>query len=94
MFDELALQRVQFIAVSHPFDRFDLAALRFGTKHKTRTNNPSVDDRAACPAIPCAATFLRAHQAEAVAQDIQQSFVRLAKILYFIAVDRGGYCYG
>ena len=64
-------------------------AFSLRAEHQARAHEPAVEDDAAGAAVAGAAAFLGAGQPQAIAQDIEQRLVRLAKELDVIAVDCG-----
>jgi hypothetical protein len=89
MFDELLLQRVQFVAIGHAFDGADLAAFDLGAEHQARTDKPAVDGDTTGAAVAGAAAFLGAGETETVAQNVEQRFIGFADEIDLVAVDDG-----
>src|SRR4029450_9556924 len=87
--DELALQRVELVAVRHALDGLDLAAPGVGAEDEAGANELAVEHDAAGAAVAGAAPFLGAGEAQPVAQDVEQRLTRLADEVYGVAVDRG-----
>ena len=71
MLQELLLQRVQAIAVSHVLDGLDVASLCLGTEHEARTDEAVVDHNAACAAVAGGTTFLAASQMQGFTKDVE-----------------------
>ena len=65
------------------------AAFGLGAEHQAGADEPAVDRDAAGAAVAGAAAFLRAGQAQAVAQHVEQRLVGLADEFDGVAVDRG-----
>src|SRR6266540_6059168 len=71
--DEGLLQRVQPPVPCQPFDRHDLAALGGDGQREARQDTPAVQQDRAGAARPLVAALLRAAEAEAVPQRVQQA---------------------
>src|SRR6266849_2305717 len=89
-FEETALQRMQFIALRHALDGFDLLAVGFDREDQARTDHGSVDHDGARAAIAGAAAFLGAGQHQFVAENVKERLLRLAQILVFVAIHGRG----
>src|SRR5688572_24883785 len=91
--EELALERVQLVAVGHALDRLNRLAVQLGAKHQARAHQPAVHRHAARAAIAGRAAFLGAGQVQLVAQDLEQRLARLAQKLDVVAVQLRLYVY-
>src|SRR5258708_16817968 len=77
---------MQFLALRHALDGFDLLAAGFDRKHQARTDHGAVDHDGARAAIAGAAPFLGAGQHQFVAAHVQGGRLRLAQLLVFVAI--------
>src|SRR6185503_11821895 len=89
--DELALQRMQLVALGHALDGGDRPAVRLHAQHQARAHEAAVDGDAAGAAVAGRAAFLGAGEAQLVAQHVEQRLLRLAQELHGIAVHGCGY---
>jgi len=76
MFQELALQGMQFLTIGHTFYRIDLAPFGFRSQHHAGADQPVINRYRTGTAITRATALLGAGQAKPVAQYIQQGFIR------------------
>ena len=75
--DEGALDRAQLAARAEALDGGDLAALGLAGEHQARADEEAVEVDRAGAALALFAGVLRAHQAEVLAQQLQQAGDRL-----------------
>src|SRR5262249_29386155 len=70
--DECRLHRVEGVAFGEALDRRDLRALDGDGEEQTRGDAPTVDEHRAGAALSLVATFLRAGQAHALAEGVEE----------------------
>src|SRR5579862_7094860 len=81
---------MQLAVGGQALDGLDASALGLDRQHQARADEATVDDDAAGPAVARAAAFLRAGEAELVAQRVEQRRARIGEEFGGVAVDGGG----
>src|SRR4051794_25573922 len=78
---------MQFLAVSQPFDCFNLAILGRADPRYARVDGLTVEEHGASAALPVSATKLAAHESQVLAQHIEQGTRRVRRHGIRLTVD-------
>src|SRR6185295_12521360 len=89
-----ALQELARRSLGDPFDRLDSPALALEERHETGEDRLAVHHHRAGAAFAFAAAFLRAGEAEVLAEHVEQAFHRMAFRFDRLAVEGEGGFHG
>jgi hypothetical protein len=81
---------VQVTLAGEAFDRLDLRPLGFDGEDQAAIHRQAVEQDRAGPAVAVVAAFLRARQAERIAEDFQQALAGFTEEFGGLAVDGRG----